>query len=323
MTSIKPANLDVCDLSFVDQLNAMWKDSSSLAAVPNFHARSMSITSTSTNTAASTTPSSPLSPPPTAPSTGKRSRNPEDREARRQARIVRNRQAAQYSRDKKRQYVEQLEANNASLQARLSQVEAEKDLLMSHLRKLTNIVNELRDRIPESTSTKPSPSAPAVTATATPSPNLAAPAVSALDLLSPLSQKQDSSSSLLDTFSSCLPSPFTPTLPLLAVLSLFESLLELCFLSLKTDLHVLEDSPKTPEDSPLFPAAETALWIDDLFDSASTPPLKDEDVVVDGNDVLMMFMDSLAELNTRPAFEMMPPVESQGLGENLAGLFVV
>ncbi|KAI9354794.1 hypothetical protein DFJ73DRAFT_296352 [Zopfochytrium polystomum] len=74
-------------------------------------------------------------------------RRPEDRELRRQARIVRNRMAAQLSREKKKRHADELEAANAALQERLSKMEADNAALTSHVMALTTAIGNLTQQL--------------------------------------------------------------------------------------------------------------------------------------------------------------------------------
>ncbi|KAJ1562859.1 hypothetical protein HK405_006819 [Cladochytrium tenue] len=81
-------------------------------------------------------------------------RRPEDRELRRQARVVRNRMAAQVSRERKRQRLQELECVNASLVERLAKVEEENASLSSQISSLSSALEAMAARLAQA---RPSP----------------------------------------------------------------------------------------------------------------------------------------------------------------------
>ncbi|KAJ3188563.1 hypothetical protein HDU85_004277 [Gaertneriomyces sp. JEL0708] len=102
-----------------------------------------------------TTPSQPLPSSKNKPTTRKRRKlTPEEKEQKAQERVLRNRQAAQESRDKKRKYVEDLESVNEHLEKqnetlirRLESVEKRNESLSSKLEELVGLLGMFRKKV--------------------------------------------------------------------------------------------------------------------------------------------------------------------------------
>ncbi|KAF9160679.1 hypothetical protein DFQ26_005271 [Actinomortierella ambigua] len=119
--------------------------------------RARTDTTTTTTTTSSSIPSTPSSTSTsTTSSTGprKRSQDPADKEARARERVLRNRAAAQESRDKKRKYVAEIEESNAhlqqensQLQKRLKTVEEDNQALSKRLEALTAQFEKMQQQL--------------------------------------------------------------------------------------------------------------------------------------------------------------------------------
>ncbi|KAJ3315065.1 hypothetical protein HDU76_002281 [Blyttiomyces sp. JEL0837] len=86
-------------------------------------------------------------PPQATRKSGSGKRNPEDKEARKQARAVRNRISAQISRDRKRKETEELQHANEILQQRLLEMGEEKMELMARLNSLASMVSTMQTQL--------------------------------------------------------------------------------------------------------------------------------------------------------------------------------
>ncbi|KAJ3288867.1 hypothetical protein HDU76_007610 [Blyttiomyces sp. JEL0837] len=81
-----------------------------------------------------------------------RKRDPAEREARKQARAVRNRIAAQVSRDRKKKEMEELQSTNDILQQKLTEMASEKQELVSRIDSLAAVVTAMHSQLATLTS---------------------------------------------------------------------------------------------------------------------------------------------------------------------------